>query len=159
MNIKKKGDSFDTYLLEISFTEMAAILTALEADHTGPVGDEVFAALKWYVSRLPEPGSEETKLKHPEADEKEEVITDIPEPGDEEVKEESLKKESIEDEFKKLPRTNPSAGQCPNCWRPKPAHERVCAHCRNSKNDPAYAEKRAKKSPESLDSTLPEPPK
>jgi hypothetical protein len=63
MKISKKSNTYDDYVLDVSFTELSAILGGLESDHTGPVADEVYSAIRWYVERLPEPGSEETKLR------------------------------------------------------------------------------------------------
>jgi hypothetical protein len=99
MKIQKKSGTYDFYTLEVSFTEMAAMLNSLETDHSNPISDEMYAAIKWYIERLPEPGSDETKLRNPADEEKElekegegelEEIEDIkgpPEEKEEEVEE------------------------------------------------------------------------
>lgn len=63
MEIKKKNESYNTYTLTLSFGQMEAILNALATDHTGPVADELYAELEWYMSRLPKPGEDEKEEK------------------------------------------------------------------------------------------------
>ena len=63
MEIKKSGNSYNKYSMELSYGELEAIISALTGKHEGPLADELFNGLNWYFQRLPRPGSEETKLK------------------------------------------------------------------------------------------------
>lgn len=63
MEIKKAGNSYNKYAMELSYGELEAINSALASKHEGPVADELYNGLNWYFQRLPKPGSEETKLK------------------------------------------------------------------------------------------------
>jgi len=60
MRIKKKDGSFNEYALDISYGELVAIENALADNHSGPVADELFAGLKWYLDgNVEKPGEEE----------------------------------------------------------------------------------------------------
>jgi len=59
MNIKKKADSFNQYTCDFSYGELCAMVDSLEKDHAGAIADELFAGLKWYLEKLPKPGTEE----------------------------------------------------------------------------------------------------
>ena len=61
MEIKKKGASFNTYTVTLSFGEMQAIYSSLAKSHADPIADEMFMGLKYYMERLPGPGEEEEK--------------------------------------------------------------------------------------------------
>lgn len=63
MVIKKKAGTYDVYTLEVSFGELEAFRTGLEADHADPVRDEKLAEIGWYMDRLPRPGEDEKEMK------------------------------------------------------------------------------------------------
>lgn len=53
---KKSDDTYGIYIAELSMGELKAIQTALADKHDGPVADELFCALGFYLDRVPEPG-------------------------------------------------------------------------------------------------------
>ena len=59
MQITKVNGSFNEYKLEISYAELLAIRDALARSHAGPVGDELYSGIVWYIDKLPPPGVEE----------------------------------------------------------------------------------------------------
>ena len=63
MEISKVGQEYNTYRVTLSYGELMAIQNALKGKHDDSVSDEMYNSLEWYTSRLPEPGSEDTKLK------------------------------------------------------------------------------------------------
>jgi len=60
VKIKKKESDFNTYVLDVSYGELIAMERAMADNHAGPVADELYAGIKWYLDRLPEPGEEES---------------------------------------------------------------------------------------------------
>ena len=56
MEIKKKKNSFNEYTLEVSYGELEAIKNSLQSNHTGPVADELYAGVCYYLERLDPPG-------------------------------------------------------------------------------------------------------
>lgn len=64
MQLKKKSnDTFNIYTAEFSWGQLIALHSALQKDHSGPVLDEIFAELDFYVNELPKPGEEKEKKK------------------------------------------------------------------------------------------------
>lgn len=67
MKIDKVNNSFNTYKIELSFTEMMALYKGLAKSHADPVADEVFRGLQYYLDRVPGPGEDkEEKTKEGE---------------------------------------------------------------------------------------------
>jgi hypothetical protein len=62
MEIKKAGQSYDKYVLTVSYGELSSLVNALRGSGTGALDDEMLHAMEWYSERLPEPGSEDTGL-------------------------------------------------------------------------------------------------
>lgn len=56
MEIKKKKNSFNEYTMEVSYGELEAIRNALSSNHTGPVADELYAGVCYFLDRLDPPG-------------------------------------------------------------------------------------------------------
>jgi len=63
MFIKKKADTYNTYVLEISWAQLQAFRQALENDHADPVRDETMAELAWYMDHVPGPGVDEKEYE------------------------------------------------------------------------------------------------
>jgi len=65
MKITKQAGTFNMYRLEASFGELDAIRQALEKDHSGAVGDELYHTIDWYWkdNHMPFPGQEEEDIK------------------------------------------------------------------------------------------------
>jgi hypothetical protein len=69
MILKKKGETFDVYSLEVSYKELQAIQAAC-SECGDPIGDEVARGLDWYFANIvPPPGMEEHPSKAKTADE------------------------------------------------------------------------------------------
>jgi hypothetical protein len=56
-------ESFNDYDVELSWSQLNAIYTALEKDHSDPLCDELFAELGYYLSNLPGPGQDSEEFK------------------------------------------------------------------------------------------------
>lgn len=64
MKITKINGSFNEYKLELSWGELEAIYQSMAHNHTGPIADEVFDGLTWYMNNnLPLPGEDPKKKK------------------------------------------------------------------------------------------------
>lgn len=59
MEIKKVSGGFNSYRAELSYGELQAIAAALEKSHFGPVADELYSGLRFYLDKLPRPGEDE----------------------------------------------------------------------------------------------------
>lgn len=59
MDISKVNGSFNEYKLELSYNELVAIRDALSKHHAGPIADELYSGVLWYLDKLPPPGVEE----------------------------------------------------------------------------------------------------
>jgi len=88
MEISKVGNEFNTYKIALSYGELIALQKALQVTHAGPVADEALQAISWYLERVPEPGSEETKLRSLDDDEDEDGEDEGGEADDAEVSDE-----------------------------------------------------------------------
>ena len=74
MKIDKVKDTYSEYKLTISFGQLKEIYKALSVDHTGPIADEMWKALDYYMAKLPLPGEDkEDKDKAAEKAEHEEL--------------------------------------------------------------------------------------
>jgi hypothetical protein len=72
MKIDKLNNTYDFYKLEVSFGELAAMLNAFEAQSgQGPVHDDMQAAIRWYMDRIPGPGEDKEEFKQKKDAEKE----------------------------------------------------------------------------------------
>lgn len=60
MEITKSSGKFNTYKIEVSYGELVAMENALQDSHSGPIADELFAGIQWYLAKLPLPGEEKT---------------------------------------------------------------------------------------------------
>lgn len=58
MKIKKKEGSYNDYVCDLSYSELIEIEKAMSHSHTGPVADELYGGLKFFLDRLPKPGEE-----------------------------------------------------------------------------------------------------
>jgi hypothetical protein len=61
MQVTKVSGSYDTYKVELSWSELKAIEAALAAHHAGVIADETFARMQFYMARIPGPGEEKEK--------------------------------------------------------------------------------------------------
>lgn len=73
MKIDKVNNSFNTYKIELSYSEMMAAFKALAQSHADPVADEMFRGLQYYIERLPGPGEDKEK----ESDKDQDIEIDI----------------------------------------------------------------------------------
>jgi hypothetical protein len=72
MKIDKVNNSFNTYKLELSFGELAAIANALEdSTDTNPIADECRQGIRWYLDNLPGPGEDKAEFNAKKKAEKE----------------------------------------------------------------------------------------
>ena len=78
MKIDKVKDTYSEYKLTMSFGQLKAMHKALEADHVGPVADEMFKALDYYLAKLPLPGEDKDPKKEKEAEKEAEPKTGEP---------------------------------------------------------------------------------
>ena len=53
---KKNDETYGIYVAEFSMGELKAIQAALADKHDGPVADELFQGLNFYLDRVPDPG-------------------------------------------------------------------------------------------------------
>jgi hypothetical protein len=67
MKLDKLKNTYNDYKVELSWGQLEVIAAALEADHSDPVADELYAELRWYMERVPGPGEEEEDAKNREA--------------------------------------------------------------------------------------------
>ena len=67
MRLDKIKNTFNDYKVELSWGQLEAVRSALEADHSDPLKDEMLAELQWYMDRVPGPGEEEEDQKQREA--------------------------------------------------------------------------------------------
>lgn len=58
MEITKAPSKFNTYRMELSFGELVALENAMADNHAGPVADELWAGMRWYLDKLPKPGED-----------------------------------------------------------------------------------------------------
>lgn len=70
MKIKKVKDTFNTYSVELSWGQLAAITASLGNDHADPLADEAFREMTWYMKEVPGPGEDEDQFKDAKQDEK-----------------------------------------------------------------------------------------
>lgn len=83
MKLTKITGSFNEYRLEVSWGELEAIYEAMAQSHAGPVADEVYSGLKWYMdSRLPLPGEDDKKKKDGKDDVDAEADARLPDPDE-----------------------------------------------------------------------------
>ena len=68
MKIDKVKGSYSEYKCTVSFGQLKALRDALAVDHSGPILDEMFKALDYYMSKLPLPGDDEDAKKAKEAE-------------------------------------------------------------------------------------------
>lgn len=61
MHITKVPNSYDDYKVELSWSELKAVESALSKNHAGVVADETFARMQYYMARIPGPGEEKEK--------------------------------------------------------------------------------------------------
>lgn len=66
MEIKKKKQTFNTYVCEISFGQLVAIKNAMAKEHSDPLADELYSELTWYLDNVPGPGESEEDIKKEE---------------------------------------------------------------------------------------------
>ena len=76
MKITKVTDQYDIYRLELSYSQIVAVLNAMSDSHSGPVADELYAALKWNMDRVLKPGEEEEKNEDGDKDDGDEAMDD-----------------------------------------------------------------------------------
>lgn len=63
MKLKKVAKSYNDYNLELSWGQLQAVKTALEAGPVDPVVDELLAEWNWYMDNVPGPGEDEDEFK------------------------------------------------------------------------------------------------
>ena len=72
MRIKKKDQSYNDYVLELSFGELVAISNGMsDFKGGGVVADEVRKGLQFYLDRIPGPGEDKDEFEAKQAAEKE----------------------------------------------------------------------------------------
>ena len=101
MEIKKVKNSYNDYELRISWGQLNAIFQALEKDHVGPLEDELWAGLSWYIANaLPGPGEDEEEYKQAKDAEKQTTEAGEGEVGpDQELLGDEVEEAPEEDEF------------------------------------------------------------
>ncbi len=57
--IDKTKNEYNTYRMKLSYGELVALEQSLGANRQGPVADELYGAIKWYLDELPKPGAKE----------------------------------------------------------------------------------------------------
>ena len=72
MKIDKVKGTYSEYKLTLSFGQLKELHSALADDHVGPIKDEMFKALDYYLAKLPLPGEDEEKAKEADKASKEE---------------------------------------------------------------------------------------
>ena len=85
MKIDKVAGSFNEYKLTLSYGELVALENSLSSGRSGPIADELFAGIKWYLdddSKLPKPGQEKEDVKKGEKEEEESELP-LPSPDEE----------------------------------------------------------------------------
>jgi hypothetical protein len=59
MHVSKNASSYNEYTIKASMGEIQELHRRFADDHAGPVADEIFRAVSWYLDgRLPGPGEE-----------------------------------------------------------------------------------------------------
>lgn len=116
MKIDKVKDSFNTYKIELSYSEMMSAFKALAKSHADPVADEMFRGLQYYIERLPGPGEDKDEGEEEDVEinvENGDVDLDnlLPEPGGEEVELEPASGGEGEEEREIPSEEEPPAGQ------------------------------------------------
>jgi hypothetical protein len=66
MVITKVKGTYSEYTCKVSFGQLKALRDSLERDHSGPVADEMYKALDYYLAQLPLPGEDGDKKKEEE---------------------------------------------------------------------------------------------
>jgi len=61
MEITKAAGKFNSYKIDLSYGELVSLENALQDNHSGPIADELWAGIKWYLDKLPLPGEEKEK--------------------------------------------------------------------------------------------------
>jgi hypothetical protein len=61
MKLEKVKKTYNDYSLELSWGQLEAIAAVLEANHSDPLADELYAEWKWYMEHVPGPGEDEAK--------------------------------------------------------------------------------------------------
>lgn len=59
MKLEKVRKTYNDYKLELSWGQLEAIASVLEANHSDPLADELYAEWKWYMEHVPGPGEDE----------------------------------------------------------------------------------------------------
>ena len=65
MKVDKTSGQFNTYRLELSYSQLIATRDALRDSHTSPLADEMLTEIDWYLDEVPRPGEDKDKQCQP----------------------------------------------------------------------------------------------